>query len=340
MTSFLDKSGLTYFWGKLKATFATKTTPMQAYGIPFAIVDSTSTATAFTATVPEISELKDGVCVLLKNGVVTSASGFTININNLGAKPAYSNMAAATAETTLFNINYTMLFVYDSTRVSGGGWILYRGYNSNDNTIGYQLRTNSSTRPASDKGYRYRLWFTSADGLKWVPANTSTSTNATTARTLNTRAIDPFGPIGYYSTNDTTNAEADLGKTTMWEQYALTIGYSYMQSGFALVTGAPVYLKATPQADGSAVMSSIVTALPSTEDGYIYIYLGQAYSTTAMELRSVHPVYYYKNGAIRQWTNGEPAPPAVTAADNGKVLMVVNGAWAAASLPTYNGGVS
>ena len=340
MTSFLDKSGLTYFWSKLKATFATKTTPMQAYGIPFAIVDSTSTATAFTATVPEISELKDGVCVLLKNGVVTSAAGFTININNLGAKPAYSNMAAATAETTLFNVNYTMLFVYDSTRVEGGGWILYRGYNSNDNTIGYQLRTNSSTRPASDKGYRYRLWFTSADGLKWVPANTSTSTNATTARTLNTRAIDPFGPIGYYSTNDTTSAGADLGKTTMWDQYSLIIGYSYMQSGFALVTGAPVYLKATPQANGSAVMSSIVTALPSTEDGYIYIYLGQAYSTTAMELRPVHPVYYYKGGAIRQWTNGEPAPPAVTAADNGKVLMVVNGAWAAASLPTYNGGVS
>lgn len=32
--------------------------------------------------------------------------------------------------------------------------------------------------------------------------------------------------------------------------------------------------------------------------------------------------------------------PAVTATDNGKVLMVVNGAWAKASLPVYNGGVS
>ena len=32
--------------------------------------------------------------------------------------------------------------------------------------------------------------------------------------------------------------------------------------------------------------------------------------------------------------------PAVTSSDNGKVLMVVNGAWAAATLPTYNGGVS
>lgn len=31
--------------------------------------------------------------------------------------------------------------------------------------------------------------------------------------------------------------------------------------------------------------------------------------------------------------------PSVTSSDNGKFLRVVNGAWAAASLPTYNGGV-
>ena len=31
--------------------------------------------------------------------------------------------------------------------------------------------------------------------------------------------------------------------------------------------------------------------------------------------------------------------PTVSATDNGKVLMVVNGAWAVTSLPTYNGGV-
>ena len=32
--------------------------------------------------------------------------------------------------------------------------------------------------------------------------------------------------------------------------------------------------------------------------------------------------------------------PSVTSSDNGKILTVVNGAWAAASLPIYNGGVS
>jgi len=42
-----------------------------------------------------------------------------------------------TRDTTIFNINYTMLFVYDSTLVNGGAWICYRGYDANTNTIGY-----------------------------------------------------------------------------------------------------------------------------------------------------------------------------------------------------------
>lgn len=119
--------------------------------IPYGEVDSTSTATAYTATVPGINALYDGVCMLLRNGRVTSVSGFTLNINNLGAKPVYNNLASgdevtpkeATRETTIFNINYTMLFIYSTTLVNGGCWICYRGYDANTNTIGYQLRTNS-----------------------------------------------------------------------------------------------------------------------------------------------------------------------------------------------------
>ena len=65
-----------------------------------------------------------------------------------------------------------------------------------------------------------------------------------------------------------------------------------------------------------------------------------AYSATNIELNLAHPVYYYKGGAVRLWTNEQSDMPSVTSADEGKVLMVVNGAWAAASLPVYNGGVS
>lgn len=281
---------------------------LRALGIPFAQVDSTSTSKAFTATIPGITEYYDGLTIMLKNGVVTSASGFTININGLGAKQSYTNLAAATADTTLFNINYTMLFVYDSTRVEGGGWICYRGYDANTNTIGYQLRTNSSTLPTTDKFYRYRILFTAADGKHWVPSTTSTSTNATASRDVNQRPIDPFGDIVYYGTTTAVEANANVAAAQLWQQYTLTLGYAFNRTNAALelTYPSPIYIKCAPQANGSAIIDATtpyVLSLPSTEDGKIYIYLGRTYSATAIEMVMVHPVYYYKDGAIRLWTN-------------------------------------
>lgn len=284
---------------------------IQATGIFYGEVDSTSTSTVFTATIPGITEYYDGLTILLRNGVVTSASNFTININGLGAKGSYSNMSLGnpitptnpTRDTTIFNINYAMLFVYNTTVVSGGCWICYRGYDANTNTIGYQIRTNSSSLPMTSVVYRYRLLFTSADNAHFVPANNSTSTNATSARTVCQDKINPFGRIVYYGTTASVAAGSRPSTSYLWDMYTLTLGYSFVVT---LTAWKPVYLKCAPQSDGSAIIDSttpFVQDLPTTEDGKIYIFLGVAYSTTAMELLLNHPVYYYSNGCIRQWTN-------------------------------------
>ena len=325
-----------------------------ANGIHYGRVDDTSTSTKFTATIPGITSYYDGLTVILYNGKVTSASGFTININGLGALGTYSNMSlgnehtptAPTRDTTIFNVNYAMIFTYCSDIGGQGitGWICYRGYDANTNTIGYQIRTNSYSLPMTKKVYRYRLLFTSADGGHFVPANTSTSTNATAARTACQDPIDPFGSIVYYGTTAAVDVGSRPSASYLWQEYTLTLGYSFQKSpNYSLTAWKPVYLKCSPQSDGSAIIYStdpIVQDLPTTEDGFIYIFLGVAYSTTNIELNLVHPVYYYKGGAVRLWTNAQSDMPSVTSADEGKVLMVVNGAWAAASLPVYNGGVS
>ncbi|MEE0871566.1 MAG: hypothetical protein U0L52_09405, partial [Bacteroidaceae bacterium] len=288
--------------------------------IPYGQCDSTSTSTVFTATVPGVTELRDGVCMWLKNGVVTSASGFTININNLGAKPVYNNMSAAGRETTIWNANYTMFFVYDSTRVEGGCWMLYRGYNSDNNTIGYQIRTNSQSLPMSSVVYRYRLLFTSADNNHYVPANNSTSTNATSSRTVCQDKINPFGRIFYYGTTASVAAGSRPGATALWEQFAIALGYSFNNTGAALTLTSwkPVYVKAAPQSDGSAIIDSTtpyVQDLPTTEDGKIYIFLGVAYSATNIELQLDHPVYWYKGGMIRPYTNAPASIASVAWGD-------------------------
>lgn len=308
---YLDDNGLTYYnskvQAKLNAKLGTSDTAYRTTSIPYGVCDGTSTSTAFTATVPGITELRDGVCMWLKNGVITSASGFTININGLGAKPVYNNMAAATRDTTIWNINYTMFFVYDSTRVEGGCWILYRGYNSDNNTIGYQVRTNSQSLPMTSIVYRYRLLFTSADGTKYVPANNSTSTNATTNRTVCQEKIDPFGRIFYYGTTASVASGSHPAVGSLWEQYAITLGYSFAKgSALTMTSWKPVYLKCAPQSDGSAIIDSTtpwVQDLPTTEDGKIYIFLGVAYSATQVELQLDHPVYWYKGGRIRLYTD-------------------------------------
>lgn len=129
-----------------------------ANGIHYAQVNSNSTSTVFTATIEGITSYYDGLTVLLKNGVVTSASGFTININNLGAKPVYNNMAAAGRETTIFNVNYTLLLVYDEDRVDGGCWICYRGYYSDSNYVptGYCTTAAATAAKSATCTYGYR----------------------------------------------------------------------------------------------------------------------------------------------------------------------------------------
>lgn len=275
-------------------------------GIAYGKVDATSTATVFTATVVGVSELKDGTSVMLRNGVITSASGWTLNVNNLGAKPVYSNMADATRETTTFNINYTILFIYDENRVDGGCWIYYRGYYSDANSVGYQLRTNSSKFKALDKGYRYRIWLEVSDG-EFMPVNTSNSTNATANRSayMNTREFLIDGRVLYNAYNGTTDVNALLSATTMWQQYAFTLGYSFNNTGSALnlTVDAPLYMVAEPTSNGKARLHTpyYTQTLPSQEDGLIYIYLGQMYSATNIELAYEHRVYEYKNNGIREY---------------------------------------
>ena len=282
----------------------TTDTSWKTASIPMGYVDDTSTATEFTATVNGISELRNGVCVWLRNGVVSSASGFTIDINGLGAKPVYSSLSASSRSTTIFNIAYTLLFIYNSERVEGGCWDIVYGIDNNTNTIGFQVRHNSSALPAIVKGYKYRLWFTSADGKYYVPANSSSSSTATTLKNPIDTPIDPFGEIIYYGYNGTTGQGAILTATNVWTQYVLALGYSFNDTGTALTLtpNEPVYIKCAPQSDGSAVLQGYTQDKPTTDDGFIYIYLGLAYSTANVELVQNHPVYWHDGTSLRLWT--------------------------------------
>lgn len=210
---------------------------------------------------------------------------------------------ATSTVTSQFAAGNVLIMIYDGTY-----WKVSAYYDANTNTIGYQVRTNSTVLKTTDKCRYYKIFFTSADNTHWIPAAADSTNSATTAKTVNQRPINPFGTIVYCSANTSFTAEADVTATAIWQQYAFTLGYSFNRSGAALTltTQRPVYIKCAPQADGSAIIDSdtpYVQTLPNTEDGKIYIFLGVAYSATAVEMQMVHPIYHYKNGAIRIWTN-------------------------------------
>ena len=275
----------------------------RAASIPFGHVDSTSTATVFTATVPGITELRNGVCVMLVNGVITSASGWTLNINDLGAKPVYQTMAAASRSTTIFNVAYTMLFVYNETRVSGGCWDIYYGYNSDTNTLAYNVRTNVSAGNMNSQLYRYELLFSLSDGTL-EPANNVSNKPTTYTKELTTESFNPFEPIYYYSTMTAVAAGAAPSASYLYTQYSgIDLRYSFNE-GSTLTAYKATYLRCTPQGDCLVKLDGndcVVQELPSTEDGKVYIYLGKTYSTYQIWLSQNHPIYEYKGGKLKLW---------------------------------------
>lgn len=273
--------------------------------IPFGVCDDTSTSTVFTATVPGITELKNGVIMFLTNGVVTSASGFTLNINGLGAKPVYNSMAAATRITTTWNVAYTMLFVYNEGRVEGGCWDMYYGYNSDTNTIAYNVKQYNGAYKCKTALYRYQMLYT-VDEEYVLPTN-AVSNSTGTNKTLTTEEFLPWGDIFYYSTTTAVSADATVGATNLYTQYSsVDMRYSF-NCGKTLTAGKDVFLVCAPQSNGKVKLHSnpLSQSLPTTEDGLVYIKLGRAYSTYQISLNQNKPVYYYKAGAIRIWTNPE-----------------------------------
>lgn len=199
--------------------------------------------------------------------------------------------ALATKQATL--VSGTNIKTLNGDNLLGSGNISIK----NTDTRAYQIRFNSCSLSASDRGYLDRLWLTSADGTKFVPINTSTYLNPSAGTALNSRPIDPFGPIVYLDAQCSANANLDADST--WLHQLVIITHS---CAVTLTDDKPIYLKCTPQDDGSAIMEGIVQDLPTSNDSFIYIFLGIALTSLQMELLPTHPVYWHDGTGIRIWT--------------------------------------
>lgn len=270
----------------------------------------------WNATDSTISSLFDGLVMIVRIPVAGSGDyGVGISVNSGDYHPVVYNISSSVG--TRYGVNSTIMVVYNSTQTASlyinsasttsvtGVWQVY-DYDSDSDTT-YRLRNYSASyiNKSGVATNRRTLLFEVSGGLSAVNTTIGTGTSKTP---INFKYI-PYGQIRYYSTSGSIANNAAFTTTGLWEQYALDLRYSF-NCGSTLTAGNPVYLRMVVNNDGTlsqdataAGANPIVQVLPSTADGKVYLYLGRAGSTTTLELEVAHPIYEYKDGAIRVWTN-------------------------------------
>lgn len=284
-----------------------------ARGIEYIVGTQTSATSSWLGTSTDTGctsgTIYTGKTIIYHLPVASSSSASTLNLTlpdgtTTGAITIY-RLASSTVTTT-FGVDCDILMVFD-----GIHWKVNAYVDSNTNTIGYQLRTEKSNyiNGGSASIYRYQLLVETENGLE---AFTSTSNKTGTTKTQLSPNYIPGGDIRYYgSTTEITSGSA-IGTSALWQQYYLDLRYSFNITSTTLTTNKPVYIKMSVNNDGtlSPVYSAnsgghpLTQALPTTEDNYVYVKLGQAYSGYQIQLEMLHPMYEYKNGKIQLFTSG------------------------------------
>ena len=258
-------------------------------------IDSTSTSTAFTATVPGITELYDGLMVVLKNSVVTTEANITLNINNLGAKSLYTSTRHAVV-TTHWAKDTQWLLYFDATN---DWWVMYQGvYTSNTNTIGEYA---GSVTAGSAGIYKYSLALQTSSG--WESPVLSSGTAA--SKTKNTHGFLIKSPILYFNGTSITTAGEKAAYTNCWT-VSNQVDSRYIINNASKswsAQGNPFYLKGTIVDDLFYLDNTTwwSKTLPNTEDGKYYWLIGYMSSGYQYCLHPCHPIFYYKDGEIRQY---------------------------------------
>ena len=307
------------------------------------IFDGTGTAggtnlsAAWSGTSSDIVSLYDGLTILYKINSAGYASGDTLSINGGEAHKVILN--ASNALTTHYPVGSIVKLTYDSS-VSGsfytgsttqktttGVWKI-ENYDSNTNTTHiYDTYYYGALYKAGADVYRYQLLLNKNE-TTLIPISNGNNTTANT-KTITTSEFNPFAPIFYYNSTATTAANSAFASGVLNDGMTLNLTYSFNVAS-VLTTSKEVYLVAVPQTNGMAKLRNpsttgvtsgpISQTLPTTDDGYIYIYLGAAYSTTSIFLSRVHPIYQFKDGKLIQYTGVEPSPWESGSGSNSAVL--------------------
>ena len=278
--------------------------------IPFVAGTQTAATGSWTGVCNDITALYDGLTIaywLPYAGSGNATLNLTINGTATGAKNCY--YGGTSRLTTHYGAGNIIYLTYQSAANINGtsyeGWWAQSQYYSN--TIS-QLRWEYSTVYAGTAGiFPYTLIMKNSSG-NYESIVTSSSTG--TSKAKNTVGFIP-GEIFYNNLNATTTNGNKISAGNYALYYAISgidLRYSANISTTALTVGKSVYLKGTIT-NGLFYLADTwwTQTLPTSDDGFVYIYLGGTYNyATAttdyrVNLTPHHPMFWYKNGALRPY---------------------------------------
>jgi len=258
---------------------------------------TTSTAAATAAKVVSIPNYTlttgDLLSITFTNG--NSVSNPTLNVNSTGAKNIRIGNTNASTTTMTISAGATLLLYYDGTYFQMMGSQRTSDSNLYDRTYWGNAITAGATI------YSYKLVMQSTDG-KWYPLTLESGTGTT--KTVSTQPFVINSPILYYAT--TTTVSPNTTFSNVYSEVPTTY-LNYTANQGTWTSQLPIYLKGVINSSGNFVLdntsytSFLTQSLPTSEDGFVYILLGQMYSTTGIRLFQYHPIYEYKNGRVQPY---------------------------------------
>lgn len=272
-------------------------------GIVRAVLDNTqTTATSFIATAQGITELYDGLTIIMKNTKITSATNWVIDLNGLGGKAVY-NSKTNSRITTAYALNTEYLFVFDYTN---DYWVMQLAYyENNTNTIGEVAGSVVVDENGAIFDSAIALQ-TQLNPPKWSSITTTGGTG--TSKQHTSLGFLPNGNI-IYSTSAASAGET-LGQNKAWWlgsnsiRYWTNCGTSTLPS---TAIGKSIYIKCT-MSNGLLYIADApwwAVDLPTTNDGYYYYYVGNMYSRYQCTFAPNHPIYYHDGFGIREYVSNE-----------------------------------
>lgn len=306
--------------------------------IPFVAGTQTAQTGSWTGVCNDITALYDGLTIaywLPRAGSGNATLNLTINGNDTGAKNCY--YSGTTRLTTHFGAGNIIYLTYQSAADINGttyeGWWANANYDSND-TGYYHRRIYPNMKAGSNKIYPYTLIMQLPDG-RWESLVTSNSTGTSKAR--NTHGF-LLGHILLMYYNETYTENQNLSTYRIWSAHTGLIDHRYSFNTANDATNGtigykPIYLVGSLGSDGLFYLAEKwwTQTLPTTADGKIYIYIGDAYDYYRMTFTEDKPMYIYTNGKLREFSQDAATVAGYTVAKDVPSNAVFSDTWKALS---------